>query len=59
MFDKSVDMATVQVELVALRNTLIEMKTVAVSDSGRRSRASVRRQIARLLCMAAASEAIC
>ncbi len=59
MSNKLIDMATVEVELAALRNTLIEMRTAAVSDSGRRSRTSVRRQIARLLCMAAASEAIC
>lgn len=59
MSDKSIDMATVEVELATLRNILIEMKTAAVSDSGRRSRTSVRRQIARLLCMAVDSDATC
>lgn len=49
MFEKSVDLDAVDVELAALRNTLIEMRTAAVVESGRKSRTSVRRRIARLL----------
>lgn len=49
MSEKHLDIDTLNAELSLLRFSLIEIRTTAVADVGRKSRSSVRKRIARLL----------
>ena len=56
MSNKKIDLAILEIELAALRNALIEMRTVSTVDSGRKSRISTRKRISRLLAIAQLSK---
>lgn len=49
MSEKRLDIDTLDAELILLRFSLIEIRTTAAADVGRKSRSSVRKRIARLL----------
>lgn len=49
MSEKHLDIDTLNAELSLLRFSLIEIRTTAAADAGRKSRSSVRKRIARLL----------
>lgn len=49
MSEKKLDIDSLDAELSLLRFSLIEIRTTAAADVGRKSRSSVRRCIARLL----------
>lgn len=49
MSKKQLDLDALDAELNLLRGSLIEIRTAAASEAGRKSRSNIRRGIARLL----------